>query len=508
MIQPIYTSVSDAQIVPCGKRGKPIKSEPIPLLRDKYLGEYRTELERAKVRKNLGIADGSSLIWGNIDGTIEAQKDLVRYIEQKWEYTTDVVENITTVKEALDYALFFIGQYEANTEEIEALAQAIEGIKNNITNLEESLGEDIKEHTEQITAINASIESLNEAIENIDVDKNILNWIQKSLENSKTIELKNDSLDVIISAQENNAIHLVQEVSEDGQATILPGIYVKDLEPTVNEMKESQEDLIQKVNSNIENITEIQGNIETISTYQTDLPDDTVSNVVEGATVEQLKGKPFNEIIDTLLFPTVVRDLIYPQLYYSFSSQILEVGTPLLSPTLTFIQNDAGIETSREETISYNSSPVESLAYDSIGTYTHSGTVTYEAGEYLVDNKGQVTNKRIEAGSLTTTAQVVATYPWYTGNENGTIKQQLIPFGQSSGIVDFSLTGRAVIKLPGNNTQLNSFTVDGGLGYLNVDLNGWQTSTEQINGFPYKVWTKIDSYSSALPHRINFILVQ
>ena len=50
--------------------------------------------------------------------------------------------------------------------------------------------------------------------------------------------------------------------------------------------------------------------------------------------------------------------------------------------------------------------------------------------------------------------------------------------------------------------------VNGGLGYLNVDLNDWETSTEQINGFPYKVWTKKDTYSSALPHQINFTLLQ
>jgi hypothetical protein len=48
--------------------------------------------------------------------------------------------------------------------------------------------------------------------------------------------------------------------------------------------------------------------------------------------------------------------------------------------------------------------------------------------------------------------------------------------------------------------------VNGGLGYLNVDLTGWDESTEYINGFPYKVWTKQDEYSSVLPHRIKFIL--
>lgn len=77
MIQPIYTSVSNADIVSCGKRGSIIKSDPIPLLRDNYLGEYRTELEKAKVRKNLGILDSQVLKWGNISGYIEKQEDLV-----------------------------------------------------------------------------------------------------------------------------------------------------------------------------------------------------------------------------------------------------------------------------------------------------------------------------------------------------------------------------------------------------------------------------------------------
>jgi hypothetical protein len=41
------------------------------LLRDNYLGEYRTALEKAKVRKNLGIADEVVMEWGNLSGFIE-----------------------------------------------------------------------------------------------------------------------------------------------------------------------------------------------------------------------------------------------------------------------------------------------------------------------------------------------------------------------------------------------------------------------------------------------------
>lgn len=529
MIQPIYTSVSNADIVPCGKKGKPIKSEPIPLLRDKYLGEYRTELERAKVRKNLGIADEYSLLWGNIDGTIEAQKDLVQYVEQKWSYTSDVSENINTVKDALDYALFFISQYEANTEEIEEIRIDLGNIRTSIQELENSLKADIEANKDELIAqakkiadIDNTILEINEAIKNIDVDKNILNWVKTSLQNSKTIEIKDDNtLEVILSTEEGNAVQLIEQeippTEEGGEPsiTILPGIYVKDLSPKleqaqldIQEILKTQEETNSKVDTNTENITDIQASLETISTYQTELPNDTTSTVVEGTTVEQLKGKPFNEIIDTLLFPTVVRDLVQPQLYYSFSSQIVEVGAQLLTPTLTFIRNDAGEETSRQETITYNDSHVESSIYNSIGTYTYLGTVSYDAGDYLVNNKGEVTDKRIEAGSILATAQVIATYPWYSGNSEGLIKQELIPFGQSSGTITFSLSGKATIKLPGSNTQLNSFTVDGGLGYLNVDLNGWETSAEYIGGFPYKVWTKKDPYSSVLPHQINFILSQ
>ncbi len=519
MIQPIYTSVSNANIKPCGNRSCSIKSDPIPLLRDNFLGEYRTELERAKVRKNLGIADESSLLWGNIDGTIEAQRDLVEYIEQKWAYTSDVAENIKTVKDALDYALYFIGQYESNTEEIAELTVELQNIKTSISTLETELTGKIEANEQSITTLSDAIDTINDkigeinnSIENIDVDKNIANWIKNSLSNSLTIEVKeDDTLEVILSNKEDNAIHLLTQditLNEETQTVPIPGIYVKDLEPALQDVQEAQQEISSKVDSNTQNITNIQTSLETISTYQTELPDDTSSTVLEGTTVESLKGKPFNEIIDVLLFPTVVRDLVQPELSYNFTSQIVEVGTPLLESTLTFTQNDAGEETGRQETITYDGSPIESTTYNSIGEYTYTGEVTFVAGEYLVNNKGEVTTKRVEAGSLQATTSIVATYPWYAGNTDGVIKQDLIPFGQPSETIDLSLSGRAVIKLPGNNSQLNSFTVDGGLGYLNVDLTGWETSTEQINGFPYKVWTKNDTYSSVLPHKINFSLSQ
>lgn len=510
MIQPIYTSVNNANIVPCGKKGDTITSDPIPLLRDKFLGEYRTELEKAKVRKNLGISDKYSLQWGNIEGFIEKQKDLVEYVEQKWSYTNEISEDITNVKEALDYTIFFISNFKSDSEEILRLGEEVIAIKESIVIVEESVAENadnILAIQETIVTINESITALNEALQNIDVDANILAWVKENLKNSQTIKLKEDNtLEVIISESEGNAVK------------INTGIFVEDLNPkfievgeTILQLQEAQTVLGEAISTNSKAITEIQEDLETIDTYQTDLPEDTqspenVGGISQGTTVQQLKGKSLSFIVDSLLFPTYVRDLVSPTLSYNISNRILEVGSVVLTPILTFIQNDAGIETSRTEQLLYKGS--EAVAYDSLGVYTHKGTVQYNAGEYLVDNKGQITDKRIEAGSLETIVQITTTYPWYSGNENGLIKQALVRYDFDSGIIPFSLSGKAIIKLPGANSQLNSFTVNGGLGYLNVDLTSWKASTEQLNGITYKVWTKLDSYSAILPHQINFILAQ
>lgn len=494
MIQSIYTSVSNANITPCDKKGKPIKSDPIPLLRDKYLGEYRTELERAKVRKNLGIADDQSLLWGSIDGTIEEQKDLINYIESKYKYNNEISEDIVDVKTALNYVIEFVNKYKTNDAAVAELQENVIEINSEIDDLDELIQTnitDIEQLENSIITINSAITKLNEDLSTINVDSNILNWINSSLENSKTIELKDDTLDVIISEDEKNAI------------TISNGIYVKDLTEEVNKNTES----IDIINKNIE---DVKTNVSNFSIFQSKQDESvtsttTIGGITQGTSVSQLNGKTVNEILDEIFFPTIVRDLIYPSLYYSPSNIIIKVGDNF-KPVLNFIKNDAGDEVSREEKLTYNGTDI--TEYNSVGTYTYTGTVNYEAGEYLVDNKGQTTNKRIEAGTLVATSTIVATKPWYAGNAASIVEQSLIAFNTSSGDIEIPLSGKATIKLPGSNTTLNSFKVDGGLGYLDVDLTSWTETTEVINNYTYKVWTKSDEYASILPHKINFTLFE
>lgn len=125
MIQSIYAEVSNGNRVYCGKRVPKYESQPIPLMKSNYLGEFRTQLEKAKARKNLGIGDEYTLTWGNITGHIEDNADLIRFIEQQWQYeyiSPYIQQEIHNVKQALDYALYYVSTYEANDQQVQELS--------------------------------------------------------------------------------------------------------------------------------------------------------------------------------------------------------------------------------------------------------------------------------------------------------------------------------------------------------------------------------------------------
>ena len=447
-IQTIYTQVDNAKIEPC-KKGKPVSPIQIPLLRNNYLGEYRTQAEKDKVLKNLGILGVTNKYTYPSDSEVDSYKD------------------IQSIQQALDYCIRLIQSYEQSDLGIKALENEVKTLKGNITTLQESITQntdDITTINNSITAINKSIAEFDQKLQDLNVDDKITKRINQHLENSKTIELVDDTLEVKVSKEENNQI----TIKDDGLYTSA-GTYTSGTTGS--------------------------------SPY-------TVGGITQGTTAESLNGKSISDIIDLMLFPTYVRDLIYPTLNFSYVSNIVEVGGTVIKPTLTFTQNDAGAKTDETSTLTYGGSTYTSAVYLSIGTYIYKGSVSYEAGDYLVDNKGETTNKRVEAGTIETTTSTVATYPWYAGNTSSVSKQALVAFNQDSGVRTISLSGTAVIKLPGSKSTLTSFKVDGGLGYLDVDLTGWTESTEQINGFTYKVWTKNDSYASVLPHQIQFKLVQ
>ena len=501
MIQSIYAAVSNGNNVHCGKRIPKYQAQPIPLMKSNYLGEFRTQLEKAKARKNLGIGDEFLLTWGNITGHIEDNKDLTTFIENQWKYeyvSPYIQQEIKNVKQALDYALYYVSTYEANDEAVHNLSQKFDTLTSHVNEVQEQLQNNINLNSTRISDIQNNIQSINnlisdinEDLKTINVDENIYNWVKQNLEQSSTIYFKEITdaeevtfqiIEVKISQEEKNALIIKED-----------GIYVEDFSQDINSIKEHQ--------------TQIDDSLIDLK-YNTELPDSTTSTTHKGITVEQLKNKSMSKILDEVLFPAEVRDLVMPTISYSDIEELVEINTPVYFPNIEYLAGDAGETISQTNILTFHGLEYTEDYYSNVGTYIFTGTIQYSDGEYLKNNREEVTDIRVESGEISTTKNVKVTYPWFAGStEDGVQKQILVPINEVSGYIDISLSKHAVIKIPGAKSTLNSFRVDSGLGYLDVDISGWEQTQEYINGVPYKVWTKKDEYVAILPHKINFTII-
>lgn len=501
MIQSIYAAVSNGNNVHCGKRIPKYQAQPIPLMKSNYLGEFRTQLEKAKARKNLGIGDEFLLTWGNITGRIEDNKDLITFIENQWKYeyvSPYIQQEIKNVKQALDYALYYVSTYEANDQAVNKLSQKFDTLTSHVDDVQEQLQNNINLNSTSISDIQNNIQSINDLISDINedlktinVDENIYNWVKQNLEQSSTIyfkEITNDEevtfqiIEVKISQEEKNALIIKED-----------GIYVEDFSQDINDIKQHQGYID-------ESLVDLK--------YNTELPDSTTSTTHKGITVQQLKNKSMSKILDEVLFPAEVRDLVMPTISYSDIEELVEINTPVYFPNIEYLAGDAGETISQTNILTFRGLEYTEDYYSNVGTYIFTGTTQYSDGEYLKNNREEITDIRVTSGEVSTTKNVKVTYPWFVGStEDGVQKQILVPVNEVSGYIDISLSKHAIIKIPGAKSTLNSFRVDSGLGYLDVDISGWEQTQEYINEVPYKVWTKKDEYVAILPHKINFTII-
>lgn len=496
MIHPVYTQTSSVNLTSNANAYVVMSSDQTPLIKTKYLSEFRTELEKAKVRKNLGIADDASLLWGNIDGVIEDQKDLINFIDTKWEYSSDLSDEIIDIKSGLDYAIKYVSTFKSDSDTIEKCKQDIITITDIIDNqLQVHLSDhdkDIEQIKTDIEEIEKAIEQLNQDLININVDPNIENWI--SNKQSDTIKLSESGIIVNVLEDDNNAIK-----SENG-------LFVKDFSEDIQTLQSNQQ-----LHSD-----SISGLQEDLNKYKSSVPVGTTSpysigGISSGTTVDNLNGKNISEIIDAILFPAYVEELRYPTVYYSNIATVVKVGSPVEYPTLTFVQNHGGPEYpyQRSNVLMFNNAIVED--YSNLGTHTFKGTVHYAEGNRLINNRGEVTDSYVPEGSVSTTLDVVTTYPFYIGNVDSVTEfPTLIPFNVNSGDLEFELSGKAVIKLPGANTTVSKFKLEGVSGFMDVNLdeNAWSQYEQDINGVPYRVYEKLDAYANPVLHQINFKLQQ
>ena len=227
MLNHTYTSVKNANLVDCGKK-QHIPSQPTPLLKENFLGEFRTELDKKKVLAALGIVTELSLEWGNIKGDVGDNLALIQELDARTKYISSLDNIQKTIGEGIAYLETIVGNDKTKDDEQDSK------IENLIENLS-SLGKIVSDLSEVLsTTTDSIIPDLSTRIDAID----------ESINNITTL--------VTVSEKTDNALQLI---AEEG----IEGLYVPDLDPRVSAIE-------QNVNIVEDKVEAIEGSLDSFIT--------------------------------------------------------------------------------------------------------------------------------------------------------------------------------------------------------------------------------------------------
>lgn len=235
-----------------------------------------------------------------------------------------------------------------------------------------------------------------------------------------------------------------------------------------------------------------------------------IGSIKAGSTLGELAGKSYSEIIDAMLVNETYNDPGYTHnISLGNVTTLVKVGSPVVVPSVTAIWN-TNIQSNSNKVITNNLTKnilgTSETVYNTSGNSTFVLTYSYPEGYYnITSNLGNT--KRITVPSKTNATiskTVTATYPWFIN----TTEQSLVAIG-SNKTIEVELTGSPSIKVPFANSTV---TIQTDLGFGWMDVN-WNISTDNSNlggaideTVPYKVYSKPDSYSSSVKHKITINL--
>ena len=300
MLNHTYTSVKNANLVDCGKK-QHIPSQPSPLLKDNFLGEFRTELDKKKVLANLGIASSLSLEWENIKGDIGRSEALMQELDSRTKYISAIDGFQKSLIDGIKYLESVVGGEQEGEEEqnnrLEQLETLTESLESNLEELKDyltnTLDVDVNKLKEDLSTITEKV-------------NNITNLIQ-------------------VSSKAGNALHLVEEDElAEGET---PGLYVKDLEQPVNTLRTD----VDKIMESYVTKEELGGgdfdfvSQDDFDTY-TDNTDEEISDIKEELSKTVKTGEDGH--VDTLYVNTISKNNYDGNIKISDSFEV-ESGIPL-----------------------------------------------------------------------------------------------------------------------------------------------------------------------------------
>ena len=235
-----------------------------------------------------------------------------------------------------------------------------------------------------------------------------------------------------------------------------------------------------------------------------------IGSIKAGSTLADLAGKSYSEIIDAMLVNETYNDPGYTHnISLGNVATLVKVGSSVVIPAITAVWN-SNIKSNSNKIITSNLTKTilgsSETVYNKSGNSTFVLTYSYPEGYYdIVSNLGNT--KRITVPSKTNATiskTVTATYPWFIN----TTEQALVAIGDSKTI-EVELTGSPSIKVPFTNSTV-TIQADLGFGWMDVD---WDVSIDNTNlggavdeTVPYKVYSKSDSYSNSVKHKITIKL--
>ena len=232
-----------------------------------------------------------------------------------------------------------------------------------------------------------------------------------------------------------------------------------------------------------------------------------VGGIKSGTTLNSLSGNSFSQILEMMLVSESWNNPNYTHnISVSTPESPVKVGSTAVPPAYNATWN-SNIQSDSEKEIylSFNTN-LNGTVYKKSGTYTYTITYSYPAGYYIItSNLGNTKTVTVPSVSnATITRSVIATYPWFINNT----EQSLVAIG-SSKTIEVELTGSPSIKVPFTNSTV-TIQVDLGFGWMDVS---WDESVDNSNlgnaieeTVPYKVYTKPDSYTSSVKHKITIKL--
>lgn len=131
------------------------------LLTGNYLSEYASEVDKARVRQNLGIPDEFTLYWGNIRGNIANQTDLIELINQVRQGITNNISTLQTNVSALTANLNRVSDTTSTlSESLQFLGPTLEELRNYRDEISE-MKADIAQNAQAINFLGGSSDVIN-----------------------------------------------------------------------------------------------------------------------------------------------------------------------------------------------------------------------------------------------------------------------------------------------------------------------------------------------------------